>query len=146
MSSFTSPLVVAPLGDGRHWRLDRPFTYRIGSRYSRRLIRVAKNFLSDFASIPKFIFWLLPWWAKFNKSSILHDWLYKVKQIMGKIITRQEADDIWYEAMGIEFRHHKSGRFVAFIEYWGVRLFGFLSWHKDKIYLIKNSKPQRGQT
>ncbi len=129
MSSFTSELCVTILDDGRNWKLLRPFTYRIGKKYSRRFIKVARNFTTDFASIPKFLFWLLPLWAKFNKSSVLHDWLYKVKAIMGKPITRKEADGTWLEAMFINFRHHKSGKFVAYLEYWAVRVFGSLSWH-----------------
>ncbi len=129
MSSFTSPLEVSPKPDGKNWRLCKAFTYRIGKKYSRRFIKVAKNFTTDFASIPKFIFWLLPWWAKFNKPSVLHDWLYKVKVIMGKPITRRKADDIWLEAMLVDFRNHTSGEFVAFAEFYTVRLFGFLSWH-----------------
>jgi len=75
------------------------------------------------------VFWLLPWWAKFNKSSVLHDWLYKTKQIMGEKITRREADGTWLGAMLIEFRHHKSGHFVALTEYYAVRIFGWVAWH-----------------
>jgi len=132
MSSFTSLLVVSPMPDGRNWKLFRPFTYHIGSKYSRRFIRVAAGFITDFASIPKFIFWLLPWWAKFSKPSVLHDWLYRVKAIIGELITRKEADDIFYEAMLICFRHHKLGPAVAFIEYWAVRIFGWVAWHEKK--------------
>ena len=129
MSSFTSPLIVSPMPDGRNWKLARPFSYHIGSRHSRKVITVLKDFVTDFASIPKFLFWLLPWWAKFNKPSVLHDWLYTVRTIMGKAITRKEADDIWLEAMFVDFRHHISGHIVALIEYWAVRLFGWFVWH-----------------
>ncbi len=129
MSSFTSELCITILDDGSNWKLLRRFTYRIGKKYSRRFIKTARNFTTDFASIPKFLFWLLPLWAKFNKASVLHDWLYKVKVIMGKPITRKEADDTWLEAMFINFRHHKSGKVVAYLEYFAVRIFGFLSWH-----------------
>lgn len=132
MSSFTSPLIVSVLPDGKNWRLERPFTFHIGSRYSRSYIRVPRYFLTDWASIPKLIFWLMPWWAKFNKASVLHDWLYRVKAIMNKPITRKEADDTWLEAMFVDFRSHRSGRPVAFIEYWAVRLFGWLAWHRKR--------------
>ena len=128
MSSFTSPLIVSPMANGRNWRLVRAFTYRVGKQYSRRFIRVPAKFETDFASIPKLVFWVLPWWAKFNKSSVLHDWLYKEQKIMGKFITRLEADRIWLEAMHIEFRHHHSGKFYAMLEYVLVRMFGFMAW------------------
>lgn len=127
MSSFTSSLIVSPLPDGKNWLLVRKFTYHVGSKYSREWIRVPKFFVTDFASVPR-LFFFLPDWATYSKAPVLHDWLYTVKEIMGKPIARKQADDIFLEAMLIEFRHHKSGKFVAFIEYWAVRLFGWIAW------------------
>ena len=128
MSSFTSPLIVSPLLDGKSWRLYKSFTYRIGSRYSKRKIAVPSSFITDFASIPKFLWWL-PYWAKFNKSAVIHDWLYHIKRIEGEgSITRKEADDIFYEAMLIDLRHQGLGKVIAFMEYWAVRLAGGLAW------------------
>ena len=80
MSSFTSPLIVSPMSSGRDWKLHRSFTYHIGGKYSKKFVRVPAGFKTDFASIPKFLWWL-PYWAKFNKASILHDYLYRVKEI-----------------------------------------------------------------
>lgn len=48
---------------------------------------------------------------------------------MGEPITRKKADDVFLEAMLIDFRHHKSGKFIAYLEYWGVRRFAWLAWH-----------------
>ena len=127
MSSFTTPLVVEHI-DGRKWRLHREFTFHIGSQWSNKYIHVPVGFVTDFASVPKFVMPLLPWWAKYQKSAILHDWLYKVKYLMGNHITRKEADDVFYEAMLVEFRHHRSGEVVAWIEYKVVRLFSWLAW------------------
>ena len=128
MSSFTTPLVVSPMECGRKWKLFLPFTYHIGSKRSNRYIQVPKDFEMDFASIPKFLFWLLPWWAKFNKSSPIHDFLYRVKRVMGKPITRKKADDIWLESMLVDFRNHWGGKLVAYIEYYMVRVFGSMAW------------------
>ena len=128
MSSFTSPLIVELTSSGRNWKVARRFTYRIGKKHSRTFVSIPTGFPTDFASIPKFIFWLLPWWAKFNKPSPLHDYLYRNKMIMGKPITQKKADDVFLEAMLIDFRHHKSGRFVAYTEYLAVRVFGHLAW------------------
>ena len=130
MSSFTSPLIVSPLSDGKDWQLQRRFTYHVGSKFSRTYINVPKDFITDFASIPS-VFFFLPKWARFNKSSVLHDWLYKVKKIMGKPITRKDADGIFLGAMLIEFRCHKSGRLIAYTEYYCVRAFAFLAWKED---------------
>ena len=130
MSSFTSPLIVSPMPDGKYFKLMRRFTYRIGKRYSRQMISVPAGFPTDFASIPKFLLWLLPWWAKINKPSIIHDWLYLVKKIMGKPITRKQADDTWLEAMLLDFRLHRSGKFVAYLCYYAVRAFAWLAWRQ----------------
>ena len=130
MSSFTSSLVVSPMSNGKDWRLVFPFTFHIGSKYSNKFVRVTKDFISDFASIPRFL-WFLPYWAKFNKAPILHDWLYKTKKIMGKPITRKEADLVFLEAMLVDWRNHKSRHIMAFIEYRAVRIFGFLAWRED---------------
>ena len=127
MSSFTTPLVVQHI-DGKKWRLCREFTYRLGSQWSNKYIHVPAGFVTDFASIPKFIMPFLPWWAKYQKGAILHDWLYLVKYMMGRNVTRKEADDIFYEAMMVGFRHHISGKVVAWIEYKVVRMFSWLAW------------------
>ena len=128
MSSFTTPLIVSPLPDGRRWKLMEEFVYRIGSDQSEECVRVPAGFETDFASVPR-IFWFLPDWATYNKSAPLHDWLYHNKKIMGKDITRKEADFVFLEAMLVDFRHHRSRRWVARLEYWMVRLFGWLAWN-----------------
>ncbi len=127
MSSFTSPLIVSPNFDGASWTLIEPFSYDVGEEGSGVTITVPKGFDTDFASIPTFL-WFFPRWAKYNKSPTLHDWLYHCKEIMGQPITRKRADDIFLEAMLVEWRNHKSRCFVARIEYWGVRLFAWLAW------------------
>ncbi len=133
MSSFTTPLIVSPQPNGRDWKLFRSFTYHIGTKYSQEYIRVPAGFITDFATIPKLFLWWLPYWAKYNKAAPLHDQLYEIGEIMGRSITRKEADDIFYEAMFVDFRHHKFGKVVAFLEYIVVRLFAFWAWkHHNK--------------
>lgn len=127
MSSFTTPLVVSPMPDGRRWRLVFPFRYHVGSRYSCEVIAIPANFLTDFASIPRFL-WFLPLWAKYSKSPVVHDWLYQSKKITGKPITRKRADEIFMEAMFIDWRDHKSRLVLAWVEYYAVRIFGWMAW------------------
>ena len=131
MSSFTSLLVVSVMPDGKYWRLERPFTYHVGSRYSHTYIRVPRYSLTDFASVPR-LFFFLPDWATYHKSAVLHDWLYRAKEIMGKPINRKKADQIFLEAMLVDWRHHRSRHAVAYLEYLAVRLFGWPAWHYRK--------------
>ncbi len=129
MSSFTSSLIVSPMSDGHDWELVNKFTYHIGSKYGRRYISVPKCFITDFASVPKFL-WFLPDWATYSKAPILHDWLYNTHTVMGKPITRKCADDIFLEAMEVDWRDHESRYIMAYIEYWAVRLFGIWAWNR----------------
>lgn len=122
MSSFTSPLVVTPLSDGRDWKLVKGFVYHMGSKFSRHYIKVPAGFKTDFASVPRFL-WFLPDWATYSKAPVLHDWLYK-KHLM----SRKGADEIFLEAMKVDWRNHKSRRWVAYLEYWAVRIFGWWAW------------------
>jgi hypothetical protein len=135
MSSFTSELIIEPLENGRDFRLKREFSYHLGSEFSRQWVKVNKNFISDFASIPKLLTIFLPAWAKVNKSSVLHDYLYScVHSILNngkrQFINRKRADEIFYEAMLIEFREKRTGKFIAWIEFIAVRMFASFAWRK----------------
>ncbi len=76
MSSFTKKLKVSPLPDGRNWEVEEPFTYHIGTKFSRHYIRVKKGFVTDFASTDVLqwianivlilysgLVWILPHWT-----------------------------------------------------------------------------------
>ena len=139
-SSFVTDLSVSPQG-GRIWKVTTPFTYERWCRGSRDRITVPMGFLTDFASIPlwRFLFWWLPMWAKYNKAAVLHDWLYQTHSWRYlnlnkggfEAITRKEADYIFYEAMLVAFRHHRSRRVVARLEYWAVRCFGWMAYRGE---------------
>ena len=132
MSNFTTPLIVTPLADGRHWVVIRKFEYHVGSKYSNNVVRVPPDFVTDFASSPWFAWWAIPSWGKYGKAAIIHDFLYQhkymnreVSEIVSQIpVTRKRADDIFKEAMivlGVK-------KWRIFLMYWGVRLFGWLAW------------------
>lgn len=120
-SSFTTPLIVSPLPDGRKWRLFRQFTYHIGSRYSQRKITVPEGFVTDFASVPFFAWCLIPKWGKYGKAAVVHDYLYQYGAL-----SRKQADEVFREAMGIlgvvPWRR--------FLMYWAVRLFGWAAYRE----------------
>ncbi len=128
MSSFTTPLIVSPLSDGRNWRLCRSFTYHIGTKHSRHYIRVPKGFITDFASTPNFLWNWLPYWGKYGKAAIVHDWLYKKKEIQGKPVTRCLADKIFKEAMIVG----GTPSWKAQLMYLAVHWFGWLAWKEVK--------------
>ena len=123
MSSFTSPLVVSPLSDGRRWRLARAFSYHRGSKYSNNYVNVPIGFVTDFASIP-WVFWaLVPYWGKYGKAAVLHDYIYQTGSR-----SRKEADAIFYEAMIVG----NTRPWKAKLMYLAVRLFGAAAYGANK--------------
>jgi hypothetical protein len=60
MSSFTTRLELSPLDDGRRWELLAPFEYHVGCEGSGIVIVVPAGFVTDFASIPRFLWAILP--------------------------------------------------------------------------------------
>lgn len=93
MSSFTQPLTVTKIG-ARLWRVEREFTYYIGEEGSSDFVTVPVGFKTDFASVPR-IFWrILPPDGEYTQASVLHDYMC----ING---IKSRADKVFYEAMGV---------------------------------------------
>lgn len=119
MSSFTTPLVVTPEDDGRMWRLVEPFDYVEGDLATGRKIEVPKDFVTDFASIPR-VFWdLLPPWGRYGKAAVLHDFLYSTA-----LFERSHCDRIFLEAMEVLDVPLLTRRAI----FLGVRVGGWVAW------------------
>jgi|SRR6187431_560590 len=124
MGIFLTELVVRPYPttaqhDGRNWWLEFQLIYRsdvLGQ------IVVPKDFLSDFASTPAFLWADIPPWGKWSAAAWLHDWLYASQPC-----TREQADNVLLEAMitcGVDSRRRS-------LIYAAVRMFGQPSWNQD---------------
>lgn len=122
MSSFTSPLKIEPANEEMtKWRLIEPFEFYIDEPAGRIYYKVPVGFITDFASVPR-IFWsILPPWGRYGKAAVLHDFLYKTKSV-----SREKADRIFLEAMKVL----KVPAWKRYIMYWAVRLFGWIRWKK----------------
>lgn len=96
-AEFINKLIVTPLPDGVTWELYEDFIYITNIELPWGfIIKIPKGFITDFASIPK-IFWpLLPRWHKYGPAAIVHDYLYHTKSI-----DRKTADLIFKEAMKV---------------------------------------------
>ena len=119
MSSFTSPLIVTIMPDGRKGKLFRQFTYHIGTKYSKDRVTVPVGFVSDFASSPFFVWSLIPPWGRYSKAAVLHDYCYSIN-----LHSRKWSDDLFLEAMLVL----EVPRWKALLLYWAVRLGGWLPW------------------
>jgi hypothetical protein len=113
---LTGPLQFELLPDGMSVRLLRPFSVKVRSG---EVIEVPQNFVTDFASVPR-IFWrIIPPWGKYSPAAVIHDFLYTVAKC-----SRFEADDIFLELMtrlGVPL-------WKRFSMYWAVRLGGEFAW------------------
>lgn len=114
MSQFTDPLICTVLDDARY-KIFVPFTYYVGYEGSPYEIIVPDGFITDFASIPR-IFWsILPPNGRYTKAAVIHDYLYQ-----NAIHSKEYADKVFHEAMlvlGVNRR-------TAWIMYQAVKLFG----------------------
>lgn len=95
MSSFTSPLRFEMVA-GRLFELTEPFEYHVGAFPSERVITVPKGFLTDLASIPRFLWSVFPPDGEYAKAAVVHDYLYRYPST-----SRQFADAVFDEAMGV---------------------------------------------
>lgn len=155
MSSFTSPLIVTPLKNGRDWQLVQRFSYHVGSKHSRTVIKVPVGFITDFAStdilqrlaivlifLYSGLMWFLPHWAGFIFLAIILLALLITpygKQSKGavlhdflyrsKIFSRDYADLVFREAMIVEI----TPAWKANLMYYGVHWFGWLAWKTKRL-------------
>ena len=122
MSGFTRDplqLVLIDNADGRAsikagrctWRLAAPISYDVGAKDSGETITVPAGATTDFASVPRFAWSIIPPDGPWLKAAVIHDWLYRTRgtcALGGEVYrtrpapyTRAEADRIFKEAMEV---------------------------------------------
>lgn len=135
---FLDPLVVT-FDDGRCWTVQAPFDYAVGAPDGSTVVHIPAGFVTDFASIPK-VFWnILPPTGWYGKAAVVHDFLYQFANINGAPISRKYADDTLAECMRVlsaaALLDHGSrrGEFRQILDheiiYWGVRAGGWPTWN-----------------
>ncbi len=123
MSHFTRALIVSPLADGKTWVLIEPFSYDVGELGSGDTVLVSEGFKTDFASIPRLFWVVLPKWGKYGNAAVIHDWIYSSQER-----SREEADQILLEAMGVL----SVSKWQRFSIYYAVRYFGWFAWIRNQ--------------
>lgn len=104
------------------WQLYTPLVY--ASAILDRTISVPKDFITDFASVPRIpgIWWIAGGMA--DEAAAVHDWLYNQK-----IVKRKLADKIFSEAMKVS----GISAWRRYLMYTSVRAFGRRSYGKGKV-------------
>lgn len=104
-TNFLTPLVVEPLDDERTWRVVEAFEYIASFAGISWTICVPVGFITDFASIPRAFWSILPPTGRYGKAAVIHDFLYNQAnaKVPGTEITivKAMADRIFYDAMGV---------------------------------------------
>src|SRR5438046_8797712 len=54
----------------------RDFGYEVGAEGSGDRVDVAIGFQTDFATVPRPLWIVLPKWGRYGNAAVLHDWLY----------------------------------------------------------------------
>ena len=118
--------------DGKQVMMRSPFLVKVIQEYEDgtievRTIEVPVGFISDFASIPRFIQGLFPRFGKYNAAAIVHDWLFIHGKIEGRPIEQKLADRIFLAIMRkTKCGWRKTPMYIA------VRMFGKSLWDRNR--------------
>jgi hypothetical protein len=130
MFDTSDPLRVEYL-DGHEWKLLEDFCYfdeeGAPGETDGTFIDVPAGFVTDFASIPRVLWNILPPTGPYGKAAVIHDYLYWTGKAEGRPIPKSYADGVFYRAMrelGVGFLRARS-------MWLAVRLFGRGIWHED---------------
>lgn len=112
---FFTRLVVTE-AKNEQWELVTPLIYSGNQDH----FEIPAGFKTDFASVPR-IFWnIVPPYGLYTKAAVIHDWLYR-----NRIVSRKDADGIFRKIM------HESevGKIKRYSMWAAVRLFGRFAWN-----------------
>ena len=119
---FEDELLVSPQADGKNWLVHDEFDYHTDVELASgfNVVEIPAGFVTDFASIPRALWPVLPPTGKYGKAAVVHDYLYRTVGVA----RRNEADAVLKEAMialGVGF-------FTRWTIYSGVRAGGRFSY------------------
>lgn len=91
--------------DTNLWRVMKGFRYYVGEAGSTKWVDVPRGYLVDGATVPRVLWSVIPPWGRYGAATIVHDILceYLSLTVDGRpcTITRQQADNILFEAMQV---------------------------------------------
>jgi len=127
MSSFTNDLIVKSVSS-KSWELVSEFIYYFDEERKHFAVKVPEGFCTDFASIPKFLWSILPPIGRHTKAAVLHDFLYSTRcpLFFSRTFYRRDCDLEFLNAMKV-LGVSKWRRTAMYL---GVRLFGAKNFRK----------------
>lgn len=130
---FSNHLEVCDTEKTGCWKLTKPFHYvaeGVGE-----IVHVPAGFITDFASIPRFLWALLPPTGKYQRAAVIHDYMYRTGAR-----SRVVADAMFLEAMiflGVPMWKRQ-------LMYRAVRLFG--RWSYKAMQKVSEDNNQKGES
>jgi hypothetical protein len=113
------PLRVELLEDGLRARLIEPFRVQL-REFGGQTIEVPQGFETDFASVPRFFWRIVPPWGRYSPAAVVHDYLYQ-----SGTLERYEADRVFLTLM----QRLGVSAWKRNVMYEAVRLFGGSAWN-----------------
>jgi hypothetical protein len=87
---FDSPTVTVRRVSDQIWEVVEPLVYR-GRRDT---YVVPAGFLTDFATVPRPVVWLIPRFGRYTLAAVLHDWLV-TKGLSTGVVSARDADGLF---------------------------------------------------
>jgi hypothetical protein len=123
VSKFTAPLLVTPLDDGKTWVVvTDDFQYDVGAEGSGDVVKIPQWMATDFASVPRPVWWFAAPWGRHGHAAVVHDAGYYLQDR-----SRDEYDRIFLEAMEVLGVR----RFTRRVIYLAVHWFGRRAWKEN---------------
>ena len=120
---YFEDILVIPSKDGSKRKLVRALDVKIGNLN----IHIPEGFETDYASIPRGFWGLLPPFGKYLRAAIVHDFLYSIHNTYG--INKTIADKIFYNLMITD----NTNKIKAWLMYKAVQGFGKPSFKTPKV-------------
>jgi len=99
MNNFTSTLIVSPLPDGKTWVIRNQFGFQGECGDDPKVkfnVKIPVGFETDFASVPRILWWVFSPWDVYGNAAVIHDWLYWDQDPK---LTRRISDEIFLQGM-----------------------------------------------
>lgn len=110
MSSFTrfsaklhthdAPEASKILGS-EHKYIDPGFSYYLSDDNKDEFVEIETGYLSDGASVPKPLRWLIKPWGKHGQCAVVHDKLCETWKTNKRKLNRKEVDEIFFASMKV---------------------------------------------
>jgi len=110
------------------WELLESLEYHVGFPNSTEIILVPKGQVTDFASVPRWLWWLYPPFGRWTPGAVTHDYLYSKRGFISETqrYSRKRCDEIFLEMMEVM----EVSWMTRHTMYRAVRLAGFYAWNR----------------